>query len=326
MSHTPHSSSAVDSVAEHLQATYDIEGLIADSSKGAVYQARQRSLDRDVAIRILQRSLSGIRAVASLAHPNLIRIYDSGEINGISYAVMEYVPGKSLRHSAKGSAIDPRQAVEIVRATCDGLAHAHENQIYHGNLTPAHILLTPKCEPKIGNFGLGGEAAYKAPESNGENEHATPAADVFALGVILHELLTGETHGGVVPDLRLAAICRKATHADPSQRYPDTLALAASLTRWLSPPKPVPSPTAIQSQRSSLHRPKPVVAASPGHSMVRNCAVIALLLFSIYGLWGLYQAKQERLARLQQQENAKAKVIIVRAQPADSSALVRWDP
>lgn len=322
MSHAPTTPSGFDPVVEHLQPAFDFDCLISEGATGSVYKARQSSLDRDVAIRILPRGSSGAKAMACLAHPNLIRMFDSGEMNEISYTVMEYVPGKSLRHSAKGSPIDPRQAVGIVLAACEGLAHAHGNGICHGALTPAHILLTPKCEPKIGNFGLGREAAYTAPELVGDTNRPTPATDVFALGVILHELLTGIPQGGVVPDLRLAAICRKATHADPAQRYPDTSALSTALSRWLAPPKPLPTP-AVQRRHNTLHRPKPTLAASPGHSMVRNCAVIALLLFSIYGLWGIYQAKQERLAQLQQREDAKPKVIIVRAQPDATSALAR---
>ena len=304
----PSGLSEIDSVAELLPA-FDFEGLIAHGESGAVHKARQRSLDRDVAIRILPHPPADAKAMAGLSHPNLIRVYDSGEVDGFFYTVMEYVPGKSLRHSAKGKAIDLRQAAEIVMAACEGLALAHESGIFHGALKSADILLTPKCEPKIGNFG--------------STRQADAATDVFALGEILHELLTGDAHGGVVPDLKLAAICRKATHPDAAKRFPDATALAASLSRWLFPPKAINAP--IKRQPLPLQRPKPALAASPGHALVRNCAVIAFLLFSIYALWGFYQAKQERLARLQMEENAKPKVVIVKELTASTSALVRWD-
>ena len=148
-----------------LFPAYKFDYMIARGNMGVVYKARQRSLDRDVAIKILPRELGDdplfrssfqaeAKAMARLTHPNLIRVYDFGDLEGLLYIVMEYVPGKSLYHSAHGKAIDAIQAVEIVIAACRGLAHAHENGIIHRDIKPANILLTPKCEPKIGDFGL----------------------------------------------------------------------------------------------------------------------------------------------------------------------------
>ncbi|MEI6605508.1 MAG: serine/threonine-protein kinase, partial [Verrucomicrobiota bacterium] len=148
-----------------LLPAFDFECLIAKGGMGAVYKAKQRSLSRDVAIKILPPEVGNdplfrrsfeteARAMARLNHPNLISVYDSGAVENMLYIVMEYVPGKSLYHSSYGQMVDPMQAVQLIQGICAGLSHAHENGIIHSDIKPANILLTPKAEPKIGDFGL----------------------------------------------------------------------------------------------------------------------------------------------------------------------------
>jgi serine/threonine protein kinase len=318
---------------------FDLEGLIGRGATGSVYKARQRSLDRDVAIRTISRERSGdpafrtsfrdrARSMARLAHPSLIRIFDSGELDGLPYVVMEYVPGKSLRHSAHGKAIEARQAVEIVISACEGLAHAHANGIAHGAIQPADILLTPKCEPKIGNFGGVDHgpsadprvaAAYMAPELAAGSVAADPLADVHAIGVVLKELLTGVPAGSPefpqagISDSVLAAICQQAVHPDRARRYPNAAAFAGALKSWL--PGDV-LPKASHKPQFSPHRPTPVVVSSPGSRpgrvLLRNCVVIAALLLAIHGAWGVYREKQRTIAQLQKIEDAKPPVVIVK--------------
>lgn len=255
----------LEALAELLPA-YDIEAFVAQGGMGAVYKARQRSLDRDVAIKILPRELgedpefrqsfaTEARAMARLNHPNLIGVYDSGDVAGMPYIVMEYVNGKSLYHSAYKLAVDPPQAVKIVKAICDGLAHAHENGVIHRDIKPANILLTPKTEPKIGDFGLArpagsdgpglimGTPGYTAPEVMRHPEHADRRADIFAVGVILYELLTGNIppeEGHIAPpstvvgcDPALDRICQQAMHVNPDCRYPSAQAMSKVLEEWL---------------------------------------------------------------------------------------------
>lgn len=282
----------IDSLADLFPA-YQFDYLIAQGSMGVVYKARQRSLDRDVAIKILPRELGNdplfrssfeaeARAMARLTHPNLIRVYDSGDLEGLLYIVMEYVPGKSLYHSAHGKAIDAEQAVEIIIAACRGLAHAHENGIIHRDIKPANILLTPKCEPKIGDFGLArctradidglamGTPEYMAPEVLDEPVKGNPQSDVFAIGMVLHELLTGipagtgNAAGRVVSDAKLAMICRTATQADPELRYPDASTFAGQLTEWLASKT---SQATVAVQQSPLQRPKSAVQAPKSKSV-----------------------------------------------------------
>jgi serine/threonine protein kinase len=341
MSLDPAGLSEIDSIAALLPA-FQFEGLIARGAAGAVYKARQRSLERDVAIRIIPRAQgddpafrrsfkAGVKAMASLTHPSLIRVFDSGNLDGLHYLVMEYVAGKSLHHSARGKAIDPRQAAQIVIAVCQGLAHAHGNGIVHRAIKPTDILLTPKCEPKIGNFGFARHSpadalAYMAPELANGSTCETPQSDVYAIGVVLRELLTGIPAGTVeaariiVPDPRLAAICRKATHPEPALRYPDATTLANALKRWSAPGILLP---AMRQRQPLPHRPKPVALPRPSprprRLVLRNCAVIAGLLVAIHGAWGVYQQKLEKLARLQQTQDAQPRIIPSNAQPTKQS-------
>jgi serine/threonine-protein kinase len=348
MSHPTLELPEIEVIAGLLPA-FEFDCLIAQGGMGGVYKARQRSLDRDVAIKILPRELGDdplfrssfqaeARAMARLSHPNLIRVFDSGDVGDLLYIVMEYVPGKSLYHSAYQKAIDPKQAVEIILAACLGLAHAHENGIIHRDIKPANILLTPECEPKIGDFGLArctrtgadglamGTPAYMAPEIVDHPEKGDPTSDVFALGVVLQELLTGIPAGSdefrkiAVSDSMLAAICRKAVHADRASRYPDPTALAGQLKRWVAM-KPFKAIAPMRQISGPV--PKPASLASPAGSTTRglwkNCAIIAFLLGSIYLTWGVYQDKVGAIARQQQERSAgpSVRVTNVVAKSAD---------
>ena len=353
MTHNATIPSELDSIAALFPA-FDFEGLIAHGTFGPVYKARQRSLDRDVAIRIVPRETSAdpafrrsfqamAKSMANLAHPGVIRVYDSGELDGQLFTVMEFVPGKSLRHSARGKAVDPRQATRIVLDLCHGLAHAHGKGIAHGTLDPANILLTQKCEPKIGNFGL---ISSSGPQELPAACHApTPQADVHAIGLILRELLTGIPAGTAgappvaIPDAKLAGICSKALHPDPAQRFADAAEFADALGQWSAPRAPLHTP---------LHRPTapyrpqvPATAKVPpvaypgaraGRGMLVHATIIAALLLAIHGVWGAYQAKQESLARLRSMEESKPRVIIINAQPGKEtrgkmdSSLVQLKP
>lgn len=272
-------SPGIDSLASLLPA-FRFDSLIEHDVTGVVYKARHRSLDRDVAIRVVPSHAgvdAGFRAafrdnarlMARLSHPNLIRVYDCGEINGDLYSVTEFVAGQSLWRCARGMAVDPMQAAGIIAAASRGLAHAHENGMVHGDITPANILLTAKCEPKIGNFGNPGRfhqdshempspSAYAAPEMAAGTSDFGPPADVYSLGVILRELLTGvpaesgNPGGGTISDPALDAIHRKATHPDPVCRFPDASAFAGELDRWMAS---ATAPAASNKRPVALHHP-----------------------------------------------------------------------
>lgn len=241
---------------------YEIHGLIATGGMGAVYNAVQKSLDRTVAIKILPSELSSdeafcagfeaeAKAMARLNHPNLIGVYDFGEVNDMLFIIMEFVAGQSIYHSAYGTTIHPKEVIRLVTGICDGLSHAHENGIIHRDIKPSNILLDLNGNPKIGDFGLArpvdwklkageeifGTPHYTAPEVVSDPYSVDHRADIFSLGVMLHELLTGKLPANdprpasaiVRCDTRLDAIIRRATQNFPASRYPSAAEMAADL-------------------------------------------------------------------------------------------------
>ncbi|NJM37343.1 MAG: serine/threonine protein kinase [Akkermansiaceae bacterium] len=241
---------------------YEIEGLIASGGMGAVYCATQKSLDRTVALKILPSELSSdasfrsgfeaeAKAMARLNHPNLIGVYDFGEAGGMLYIIMEYVPGKSVYHSAYGIAIDQAEVIRLMTGICHGLAHAHENGIIHRDIKPANVLLDLNAQPKIGDFGLARPADRKFEEGEGifgtphytapevvDHPHAVDyRADIFSVGVMLHELLTSRLPADdprpasaiIHCDPRFDRIIHRATDPDPKSRYASANDLAQDL-------------------------------------------------------------------------------------------------
>ena len=305
---------------------YQLIAFIAQGGMGAVYKARQRSLDRDVAIKILPREFGAdpefrssfeteAKAMARLNHPNLIGVYDFGDADGMPYIVMEYVPGKSLFHSAHNLAVEPRQAVTIVKAICDGLAHAHENGVIHRDIKPANILLTPKAEPKVGDFGLArpagegstgllmGTPGYSAPEIIRQPDHADHRSDIFALGVVLYELLIGKCPPYDVPppppsstigcDKDLDVICAIAMHPAASMRYSSAEVMSAALDQWLRGGSRVPAPRTTGSipyapaRAPGAMEPATVVVEkrSNAGSLMVQAAVLAILIVITAVAW-----------------------------------------
>jgi serine/threonine protein kinase len=354
MSSTPFVAPTLEALAALLPA-YEFQAFIAQGGMGAVYKARQRSLDREVAIKVLPRELgedpdfrksfeTEARAMARLNHPNLISVYDSGDVDGMLYIVMELVNGKSLYYSAYNLAVDPPQAVDIVKGICEGLDHAHENGVIHRDIKPANILLTPKREPKIGDFGLArpagaegpglimGTPGYTAPEILEHPEHADKRSDIYAVGVILYELLTGKKQEPNCPPPSSVAGCERAldtiwqnaTHPNPAFRYPDAGKMARALAEWAakssatSPRKLVAAaaPAAAAQKRRALATPVaaggppaapadappaaiPQVTVGTGNwNLVRNLVIIAGLVVAIAVTYKTLQA-----SKTQREEN-----------------------
>jgi serine/threonine protein kinase len=261
LTHVAFAAPEPDSLAP-LFPGYSIEGLIAVGGMGAVYHAVQKSLDRNVAIKILPQEFSQdaafcagfeaeAKAMARLNHPNLIGVYDFGEVNGMLFIVMEYVPGKSLFHSAHGLSIEPSEVIRLVTGICNGLAHAHQNGIIHRDIKPSNVLLDLNAQPKIGDFGLAqpigkkadanqdiyGTPHYTAPEVVHSPQSVGHRADIFSVGVILHELLTGclpandSRPASIIShcDPRFDAVIRCATNPVPELRYASATELAQDL-------------------------------------------------------------------------------------------------
>jgi serine/threonine protein kinase len=264
---------------------YEIVRLIACGGMGAVYEAMQIALDRTVAIKILPREFTNdesfrtgfqaeAKAMARLNHPNLISVYDFGEADGMLYIIMEYVPGFSLFQAADGKPILQKEAVPLVAAICRGLAHAHEGGIIHRDIKPANILLNHHNEPKIGDFGLArplehqlqegeeiyGTPGYTAPEVLETPQSIDHRADIFSLGVLLHELLTGLLPGAdprtasVIChcDPRFDGVIRKATNPSPGERHNTAIELATEIEKIST----TAGPRVLQTTAASRRAPR----------------------------------------------------------------------
>jgi serine/threonine-protein kinase len=198
---------------------YEILGELGRGGMGVVYKARQIGLDRIVALKVVlhaghagsdarTRFQNEARAIARLQHSNIVAIHDIGDAGGAPYFSMEYCAGGSLSRRLAQGPMEPRQAAELVRTLALAVQAAHDQQVIHRDLKPANILLTADGTPKVADFGLArrtdatgqtasgailGTPSYMAPEqARGKTREVGPATDVYALGAILYECLTGK--------------------------------------------------------------------------------------------------------------------------------------
>lgn len=306
-SHTGFIAPSIEELAPLFPA-YEIIDFIAQGGMGAVYRARQKSLDRTVAIKILPREFGAdqqfreafeaeAKAMARLNHPNLIAVYDFGDIEGMLYIIMEFVEGKALYYSSHGKKIDPATALGIVSTIARGLSHAHHGGIVHRDIKPANILLDRDAQPKIGDFGLArpldkdraegvtlGTPGYTAPEVYTREHPVDQRSDIFSLGALLYELLCGkepEAHStgmtsGIDP--RIDAFLAKATSANPTHRYMDVEDFAMDLDGVVDK---LSGPRLATSAPAPGRTMAPVV--KPLASSKKSSAIPALLVLAIVG-------------------------------------------
>jgi WD40 repeat protein/tRNA A-37 threonylcarbamoyl transferase component Bud32 len=259
---------------------YELLEVIARGGMGVVYKARQVSLNRMVALKmILKGELATARdvarfraeaeAAANLDHPHIVPIYEVGEHDGQQYYAMRYVEGASLTRRPRA---DARKEASLVATVALAVHHAHQHGILHRDLKPSNILVDAAGTPLVADFGLAkrvdadrsltesgalvGTPRYMAPEQAAGRKDLTVAADVYSLGVVLYERLTGQTPfpGETVPEILrqvqemepprpssmtpglnrdLETICLKCLEKDPAKRYGSAEALADDLERWL---------------------------------------------------------------------------------------------
>jgi serine/threonine protein kinase len=222
---------------------------------GVVYKARQKSLNRLVAIKLLapervadakfaKRFAHEAQALAALNHPNIVTIYDFGQAGGFYFLLMEFVDGVNLRQAMKAGRFTPEQALAVVPPVCEALQYAHEHGIVHRDIKPENLLLDKDGRVKIADFGIArmlhadgsdvglaesqpaGTPQYMAPEqkAHGGADHR---ADIYSLGVVLYELLTGELPADKIQppsrkvqiDVRLDEIVLRALETKPELRY-----------------------------------------------------------------------------------------------------------
>ncbi|OWK38223.1 serine/threonine-protein kinase [Fimbriiglobus ruber] len=269
---------------------YEVEAVLGHGGMGVVYRARHLALKRTVALKMLAaghshpaqraRFKAEAEAVARLQHPNIVQIHEIGDAGGRPFIALEFVEGGSLANRLAGRPLPAHDAARLVGALAEAMHLAHSRNLVHRDLKPGNILLTNfpgtpvgMCQPKVADFGLArqldtdsgqtfdglvlGTPSYMAPEqAEGHAYAAGPAADVYALGAILYECLTGRppfkgvnsretlilvrTQEPVVPSTvnrktprDLETICLKCLHKKPEQRYASARELADDLGRFV---------------------------------------------------------------------------------------------
>jgi len=265
-------------------AGYDLYEELGRGGMGVVYRARQRGLNRDVALKVLSQAAGAnpaererfrreAEAAARLRHPNVVPVYEVGEAAGRLFLALEYAPGGTLAARLGGDPQPARAAAELVETLARAMHAAHVQGVVHRDLKPANVLLAEDGTPKVADFGLArladvsagptrtsevlGTPSYMAPEQAASRHDAVgPATDVWALGAILYEALTGRPPfkaalplltldqvvrhdpappGRLVPGVPrdLETICLKCLRKKPEERYGSALALADDLRRFL---------------------------------------------------------------------------------------------
>src|SRR5437667_3741110 len=308
---------------------YEVLEEIGRGGQGVVYRAHQKSLNRTVALKViglgpwttethLKRFRREAEAAASLEHPGIVPIYEVGEREGCCYFSMKFIEGGQLDEVVRRAPISIRQAAELVAKVARTVHYAHEHGILHRDIKPGNILLDARGEPLLTDFGLArlveaestitrtlevlGTPSYMAPEqAAGNNTQLTSATDVYGLGAVFYQLLTGQPPfaGGTTYetikllldteprqprllnpkiDRDLSTICLKCLEKHPERRYSSALALAEDLECWL---KHEP----IQARRTGLFaRGKKWVQRNPSSALLA-ASLVALAVAAGWIIW-----------------------------------------
>ena len=307
----------------------EILELLGRGGMGVVYKARQLSLDRLVALKILpaerfgsghftERFTQEARALARLNHPNIVAVYDFGQADGLFYLLMEYVDGLNLRQLERSGGVTPQEALTIIPAICDALQYAHNLGIVHRDIKPENILLDHDGRVKIADFGLAkllqrtgpdpgltraeqvmGTPHYMAPEQVERPLEVDHRADLYSLGVVFYEMLTGELPlgrfappstrmPGVEVDVRLDHVVLRALERERERRYQqaseiktDLATVATHPARSTEQPPPDPEVAAWLAAQQSVRGPAIGLLVT---------GILNWLLIPVFALVGVYFA------------------------------------
>jgi tetratricopeptide (TPR) repeat protein/tRNA A-37 threonylcarbamoyl transferase component Bud32 len=342
-------------------AGYEVLQRLGAGGMGVVYKARHKELSRLVALKMIRGSAAAdaeqlarfrreAQAAARLQHPNIVQVYEVGVCAGRPYLALEYLDGGSLAQQLTAGPRPARLAAELVATLARAVEAAHQQGVLHRDLKPANVLLTADGMPKVADFGLAkwlpgpteeatstpsqhtqsgallGTPNYMAPEQAlGKSTELGPAADVWALGAILYETLTGrppfqaptilETLEQVrmqepVPPRRLQpklsrdleAICLKCLEKEPARRYRSAEALADDLERWRRGEPIAARPVSAASRAGRWCRRNPMPATLGGAAALLLATILATLSVSTILIWRAQQKTQEAL---EQEERAR---------------------
>ncbi len=315
---------------------YELLEEVGRGGQGVVFRARQKSLNRTVALKVislgqwaskahLKRFRLEAEAAAKLEHPGIVPIHEVGERDGSCYFSMKFVEGGQLDEVVRRAPMSIRQAAELIAKVARTVHYAHEHGILHRDIKPGNILLDQKGEPHLTDFGLArlvetestmtrtlevlGTPSYMAPEqAMGNNSAISSATDVYGLGAVLYQLLTGQPPfaGGATYetikllldtepkqprllnpkiDRDLTTICLKCLEKDPKRRYSSALALAEDLERWLKHEPIQARHTGIFARGGKWVRRNPKLVTTGVAGLVLGAAVIWLVrgeLFRAY--------------------------------------------
>jgi serine/threonine-protein kinase len=334
---------------------HEILGELGRGGMGVVYKARHLRLKRLVAVKMilagehagpehLARFRTEAESIARLQHPNIVQVFEVGEHREMPFFSLEFCGGGSLAKKLAGTPLQPAEAAALVQTLARAMQAAHDKEVIHRDLKPANVLLADDGTPKISDFGLAkkldeagqtisgapmGTPSYMAPEQ-ADGKEAGPLTDVYALGAVLYECLTGRppfkaatsldtiiqvvssepvpprrVNAAVPPDLE--TICLKCLQKEPGKRYASALALADDLQRFLNQEPILARPATRRERFAKWCRRNPRVAVLSGAVAF---AVVAYAVTASGFSWFLYREiglKEE--ARLDAKENAQRAVV-----------------
>ncbi|MCB9762622.1 MAG: protein kinase [Alphaproteobacteria bacterium] len=339
---------------------YELLGVLGRGGMGVVMHARDPRLDREVALKLLhhageasdrqrRRFLREARAVAKLEHPNIVDIYDIGDQDGVLYFTMQLVLGPTLRDRIEEGPMPPERALPIAISVARALQHAHDQGLIHRDVKPGNVLLDGDT-PMLTDFGLVkdlegasvnltreaavmGTPAYMSPEqAYGDQDNVGPLSDVYALGVVLYEMLAGEqpfraptpertmqrvvSHTpGPLTDPALDRICRKAMARHPQDRYASAAELAEDLQRYLDGQQ-------VQATDLPLSR-RLALVAEDNRSALRGAGAASLLAALLVLLAVGVRGALQRSALHQREVAAMERLAVMEARVAELDALDR---
>jgi serine/threonine protein kinase len=295
----------------------EILELLGKGGMGVVYKARQPTLDRMVALKILpqkmaldpdfqNRFIREAKALGSLNHPNIVAVYDFGAEGGLFFFAMEFVDGTNLRQIIRDRKLSPEQALKIVPQLCDALDYAHAEGVVHRDIKPENILLDRKGRVKIADFGLAklvgadvaaagmltvtnmvmGTPHYMAPEQVENPKGVDHRADIYAIGVVFYEMLTGELPIGrfempskkVQIDVRLDEVVLKALEKSPERRYQNASDIKDAVT------KATAITSTVDSYSPTVITPRPAVKSKTPLGIALGAAAAILLVLIVWKL------------------------------------------